>query len=105
MYEVVKAQIEDYRRQGVGVIVLEAPLLIEGGWTSLVDEVWVTVASEATVLRRLKERGLSESEVLSRLRSQLPVEEKVKQADIVINNDGDLSDLKTRVGELWRRLQ
>ena len=39
MYDIVKAQLEDYRRQGVGVVVLEAPLLIEAGWTSLVDEV------------------------------------------------------------------
>ena len=50
MYALVKAQLEEYRRQGTRVVVLEAPLLIEAGWTSLVDEVWVTTASETTVL-------------------------------------------------------
>ena len=87
------------------MVVLEAPLLIEVSWTSLVDEVWVTVTSEPMVLSRLAERtGLSESEVLARIRSQLPVEEKVKCADIVIDNDGDLSDLKARVNQLWQGL-
>ncbi len=106
MFDMVKAQLEGYRRQGVDVVVLEAPLLIEAGWTSLVDEVWVTVASESTVLRRLKERiGLSQSESLARIRSQLSSEERTKHADVIINNDGDLDELKTRVGELWRGLQ
>jgi len=105
MYEIVKAQLEENRRQGVKVVALEAPLLVEAGWASLVDEVWVTVASEATVLRRLRERtGLSESESLARIHSQLSSEERVKHADVIINTDCDLDELKARVGELWREL-
>jgi len=103
MYDTVKAQLEEYRRQGVDVVVLEAPLLIEAGWTSLVDEIWVTVASEATVLRRLKERmGLSESESLARIHSQLSSDERIGQANVVINTDCSLDELRVRVGELWR---
>jgi len=105
MYERVTAQIEEYRRRGVGVVVLEAPLLLEAGWASLVDEVWVTVAAGATVLRRLQERtGLSESESLARIRSQLPVEERVNRADVVINTDGELDELEAKVRGLWQRL-
>ncbi len=105
MYDMVKAQIEEYRRQGVDVVVLEAPLLIEAGWTSLVDEVWVTVAAESTVLRRLKERvGLSHQQALARIRSQLPSDERVKDADVVIDNDCSLGELKAKVKELWRGL-
>ena len=106
MYDTVKAQLEEYRQQGVDVLVLEAPLLLEAGWTSLVDEVWVTVASEATVLKRLKERvGLSEPESLARLRSQLPSEERIKHADVVINTECDLDEVRAKVRELWKRLQ
>ncbi|MFB0558952.1 MAG: dephospho-CoA kinase [Dehalococcoidales bacterium] len=106
MYDMVKARLDEYRRRGVDVVVLEAPLLIEAGWTSLVDEVWVTVASEATVLRRLEERtGLSESESLARIRSQLSSEARVEYADAVINTDCSLDELKARVGELWRGLE
>jgi len=106
MYDIVKAQLEEYRRQGVGVVVLEAPLLLEAGWTSLVDEVWVTVASETTVLKRLRERtGLSEPKSLARLRSQLPTEKRLRHADVVIDTDCDLAELKAKVKELWQGLQ
>ncbi len=106
MYDMVKTQLEEYRQQGVAVAVLEAPLLIEANWTSVVDEVWVTVASEATVLKRLQERtGLSKEESLARIRSQLPSEERIKRADVVINTDCSLDEVKTRVTELWDRFQ
>ncbi len=102
MYDMVKAQLEDYQRRGVKGVVLEAPLLLEAGWTSLVDEIWVTVATESTVLKRLQERvGLSKEESLARIHSQLPSEERIKRADIVINTDCGLGELKTRVKELW----
>ena len=103
MYGMVKAELEGYRRQGVGVVVLEAPLLIEAGWASLADGVWVTVADQSTVLKRLREKlGLSEKESLARIRCQLPSEERVKHADIVIDTDCSLDELKAKVGRLWR---
>jgi dephospho-CoA kinase len=114
MYALVKAQIEEYRRKGVGVVVLEAPLLIEvplsmkAGEPSLsdeVDEVWVTVAPESVVLKRLKEKsGMPEEQALARIRSQLPSEERVKQADVVIDTDCRLDELKAKVKELWQKL-
>ena len=105
MYDMVKAQLEGYRKQAAGVVVLEAPLLLESGWTSLVDEVWVTVASESTVLRRLKEKfGLSEPESLARIHSQLTSEERVKYADVIIDTDCDLGELEAKVEELWQGL-
>ncbi len=103
MYNMVKAGLEEYRRRGV--VVLEAPLLIEADWTSLVDEVWVTVADESTVLKRVKEKfELSERECLARIRCQLPSEERVKHADVVIDTDCSLDELKAKVKELWQRL-
>ncbi len=105
MYDMVKAKIEEYRRQGVDVVVLEAAILIEANWTSLVDEIWVTVVSEATVLERLKkQRGLEEEQTLARMRSQLSTEVQLKYADVVINNDGNLDEVKAKVKELWERL-
>lgn len=110
VYDRVKAQLEEYRQQGVKAVVLEAPLLVEvntkgASLIELVDEVWVVVASEATVVRRLEERSdLSREQALARIKSQLSSRERIKRADVVINNDGDLGDLKARVGELWQRL-
>jgi len=106
IHDIIKAQLEDYRKQGVPVVVLEAPLLVEAGWTSTVDEVWVTVAAESTVLKRLRERGeLSEPESLARIRSQISSAERIKNADVIINNDGSLDELKAKVKELWAKLE
>ncbi len=103
IYKMVKAHLEEYRQRGVKVVVVEAPLLLEAGWTSLVDEVWVTVAPEDTVLRRLKEKWLSQKEALARLRSQMPAAERVKHAAVVIDTDCSLDELKVKVKEVWGR--
>ena len=105
IYQVAKTRLEDCRKRGANVAVLEAPLLLKAGWTSLVDEVWVTTASEAAVLRRLQERGgLSRTESLARIRSQMPVQEQTDCADVIIDTDCNLEELKARVEELWQGL-
>ena len=106
IYEQVKSRMEEYGRKGVAIIIIEAPLLLEVGWKSLVDEVWVTSASEATVIKRLKEqKGLLEAQSLARIRAQLTDEERIRQADVVIDTDCALDELKERVEALWRKLR
>ena len=112
MYKTVKAQLDEYRRQGVRVVVMEVPLLVEvplrlrAGEPSLsdeMDEVWVTVAPESAVLKRMKEKsGMPEKQTRARIRSQIPSEERIKHADVVINTDCELSELKAKVKELWQ---
>jgi len=106
MYDIMADRIEEYRRDGVEVVVLEAALLFEAGWTPLVDEIWVTVASEPTVVQRAMERtGLPEEQILSRIRSQLSVEERIKKADLVIHNDGSFDELRKKAEELWEAMK
>jgi dephospho-CoA kinase len=106
MYEMMKARIEDYRRQGVEVVVLEAAILLEAGWDRLVDEVWVTVAPESMVVQRTKERtNLPEEQILARIRSQMSAEERSGHATVVIHNDGSLDELKAKVEELWEGIR
>jgi dephospho-CoA kinase len=101
----VKTRLEGYRKDGARVVVVEAPLLLEAGWASLVDEVWVTVASEATVLERLRGRaGFSEAESLKRIRSQMSAAERMGRASVVIDTDCSLGELKEMIGGLWREL-
>jgi len=106
MYEMMKTQIEEFRKQGVEVVVLEAAILLEAGWTPLVDEVWVTVAPEHEVVKRTLERnGLTEEQILARIDSQLSSEERTEYADVIINNDGSVDELKVKIKELWNRIQ
>ena len=105
IYRMVKAQLEQYREQGVDVVVVEAPLLLEAGWATLVDEAWVTTAAEATILKRLEQyMSLSRDEAMARIRSQLPGKERIRLANMVINTDCSLDELKAKVGTLWHKL-
>ena len=105
MFDMMKVRLDEYRRQGTRIVVLEAAILIEARWTPLVDEVWVTVASEPVVVERVRERtGLSEEQIRSRIRSQLSNEERTRQADEVISNDGSLDELRAAVARLWEKL-
>jgi dephospho-CoA kinase len=105
-YNLAKSRLEEYRRQGIEVLVLEVILLIEAKWTDLVDEIWVVIASKDVVVKRLKEqRGMSEGEILARIHSQMSKEERTRYADVIINNDGDLEKLKEKVKELWEKIK
>ena len=94
--------IEEQRREGTKVVVLDAAVLIEAGWTDAADEVWVVTAPEAHVIQRIQSRNnLTEEQVRARMSSQMSTEERVKYADIVVENDGDLDDLRRKVEALW----
>ena len=103
MFRMMQERIQTLKSQGVQVIVVEAALLIEAGWTPLVEEVWVTVAPQEEVVRRLRGRsGLTEEEVRARIRAQLPQEERVRQAHVVIDNSGGIDHLRRQVEYLWK---
>ncbi|NCO76033.1 MAG: dephospho-CoA kinase [Cyanobacteria bacterium] len=80
------------------IIVLSIPLLFEAKMTNLVDEIWVVNCDFFTQLSRLKSRNkLAENEAISRINSQIPLTEKVKLADVVIDNNKKLADLYTQI--------
>jgi len=104
MARMVADNIEVLRSQGVGVVVVEAALLFEAGWDSLVEEVWVTDSTEEIVIERLKLRnGLSEEEARKRISSQMDRAERLERSDFVIDNSGDMAGLESAIKELWDR--
>jgi dephospho-CoA kinase len=105
IYRVVKAELEQYKKQGVKAVVIDAPLLIEASWATMVDSVWVVTATETSVIKRLEKTGLSRDETMLRLRSQLTESERARIANVVINNDYSPDELKQKVNKLWQGLQ
>jgi len=104
-YCMAKEQIENYRRQAVKAVAVEATLLIEAGWANLVDKVWLVIAPDDIVTQRLTQyKEMSESQILARLKSQMPAREKMKYANEVIYNNGDISQLEAKATELWHKL-
>ena len=103
IYKAAQQRISSYRIQQVQTVALEATLLIEAGWQDLVDTTWLVVTSRDKMLQRLSNNNLNlKSTILARLKAQMPVNEKIKYADELINNDGDVSQLEAKIQELWQ---
>ncbi len=87
------------------VVVHDVPLLTENGLASLYDVVVVVDASPETQLDRLvRLRGMTEENARARMAAQATREKRLEIADIVIDNDVPLDDLRQRVGEVWADL-
>ncbi|WP_227765343.1 dephospho-CoA kinase [Zhaonella formicivorans] len=95
--------IEEYRQdRGTKLIVLDAPLLIESGAHRLVEQIWVVFCSLETQVRRLMARdNLSRGQALARIKAQMPLEEKLRYADEVINTEGTKAQTLEQVEKLW----
>lgn len=101
--KMVLEQLARYRLEGRKLVVLDAPLLIEAGLQSMVDQVWVVVCDKDLQVQRLMQRSnLTEEEALERINAQMPLEEKVKYADRIIENNGTLSELEQKVISMWQ---
>ena len=87
------------------LIIKDIPLLFELTRTVYVDKIVVVSASEQTQLRRLEGKGITREDAQSRIKSQLSLEEKIKSADFVINNDGPLEETKKQVEEIYSLLR
>jgi len=86
------------------LIIKDIPLLFELTCPVYVDKIVVVSASEQTQLRRLEEKGITREDARNRIKSQLSLEEKIKSADFVINNDGSLEETKRQVEEIYTLL-
>lgn len=102
--EMAKA-IDRNRDQGIGITILDVPLLIEGGMYREVDEVWVVYTDLETQVKRIAQRdGIGREEALKRVTSQMPLEEKIRYAHRVIQNTGTVEQLKEEVQALWHEV-
>lgn len=103
MYDMVSERIEEQRKKGAVVMVVEAAVLLEAKWDPLTDEVWVAVTPEKAVIQRLREsKGMTEEQARDRINAQMSPEERMKRADVVIHNDSGLGELREKVLEAWK---
>lgn len=88
-------------------VVIEAIKLIESGMVAqLCDALWVVTAPrEVQIQRLIEQRGLTRAEAILRVDAQPPQVEKVQQADVVIENDGDRDALVCQVRDAWQMIQ
>ena len=99
-------EIDEARRQGASIIVLEAAVLLEANWQSAVDEVWVvTVDPQVAIARATVRDGVDEAAVRARIDAQLSNAERIPLADVVIDNGGSEAELLSQLDAEWQRVR
>ncbi len=94
-------EIEEYRQKGENMIVLDLPLLFEKQYEELCEEIIVVYIPKELQLERLMRRNqYTKQEALSRIDSQLSIEEKRKRATVLLDNQGTIQQLYHQV-EQW----
>ncbi len=83
------------------VLVHDVPLLVELGMQATYDLVVVVDAPDDVRIQRLVQRGLDEDDARARIAAQASRDERLAVADVIIENTGDLDDLRTQVKAAW----
>lgn len=106
IYKRISEKIQEYKREKI--VFVDIPLLIENGTKSYdmdFDEIWLVYADKETQIRRLMSRdNISYDYANIKISSQMSMEEKKKYADIILDNRGDLNELKDKVLKALNRL-
>ncbi len=101
----IKRTIENFKEKGEGMVIVDAALLIAAGQLPLVDKLIVVIVSERLQIKRLAQRDhLTEKEARERIATQMPLSEKMKLADYVINNSGSVKKTIKRTKEVYDQL-
>ncbi|MTD38671.1 dephospho-CoA kinase [Erwinia sp. CPCC 100877] len=91
------------KKKQAPLVILDIPLLYEGGYEQFVDQVAVVYVTEKIQMKRLMDRDhLTENEARKRISSQWPIDQKKQRADIVFDNQGSKETTKRTV-EKWLR--
>src|SRR5262245_3542349 len=86
--------------------IIEAALMVEVGTYADYDKLIVVTCPPAVQRERLRARsGLTAAQIESRIASQMPMEEKTKVADFVIDNSGDIEDTRRQVMKVYEELR
>ena len=86
------------------IVVLDIPLLTENRRGNIQAKVVVDVPIEMQIERLVSSRGFTESDARSRIANQASREERLQDADFVIDNSGDIEDLDPQIDKLWEWL-
>jgi len=106
MFQDIDRRIKAKRAEGfTHPIVVEAAILIEANWLPLADEVWLVVTNKTAVIDRVAtQRGMAAKDTEARIASQISDNERRKHAQVVIENDGSLEELRKKIRAAWSRI-
>lgn len=88
------------------LVFIDIPLLFEAHLEYLVDKIIVVYVNESLQVKRLMKRdNISYEFALLKIKSQMPIDDKAKLADYIINNEKDIDNTITQLNEIIRRIK
>lgn len=97
--------LNECQQAGERAAILDIPLLIECGWHSKVDEVWlVALPVEKQIMRTMERSGMTAEAVQARIAAQMSLEEKKKYATLIIDNSGSWEETEKQVIAAWEKV-
>ncbi len=109
--EWIEGRLAEEEERGTRVVVIEVPKLFEAGWDRLTEVVWTVEAPAGEIGRRIiagrvqDRSGLDEAEAGARAAAQMTREARVERADLVIENNTTLEDLREQVTNAWETVR
>lgn len=102
---VMREEAEAAEQNGARIVFMDIPLLYESKLTHMVEKVVVVYAPPSMQLARMMERDeLEEEQAYKRLRAQFPIEQKVQEADFLIDNSQSREQTERQVEELLAKI-
>ena len=89
------------------VVFLDLPLMIERGWHTIADSVWLIAVSKELRIQRAvqRDKNLPPETVIQRINNQPPLSELKKYAHVIIDNSGDFEHTKVQILENLRKVE
>lgn len=106
LHPLVFERIKDFLKavDKSSVVIIEVPLLFERGYRKKFDKTITVFTDEETALKRLEKTGVKRAEALLRLQAQLPIREKMKRSDSIIDNSGSIRKTTSLVEAIYKTL-
>ena len=107
LHPLVFDNIQNYLKKISGkrmLIIVEVPLLFEGGYQGRFERTITVFTTQKTALERLMKAGVSGGNALKRLKAQLPIQVKKKNADFLIDNNGPKQRTRRQVESIYIKL-
>ena len=103
---VLRTKIQEYKKgKGKVVVVMDVALLFESKLNVDSDLTVVVKTSRVTQINRaIKQLNITKADAKRRIKAQMPLQEKIRLADMIIDNNGTLTNTKKQVKQIWEKL-
>ncbi len=102
--ELKKEMKKIIRKSNKEIIIIDAPLLIEGQFLDLLDFLILVTCDDKVRRQRLLQKGFGEHETEARTGFQMPDSKKIKYADFVIDNSKTREETERQVEKIWKKI-